>query len=265
VVQASILARSERSQVVLQTVVPSYNGDLRMMGKSEVLQEMRVPYQEALQKAEITAKDYKLRLKTVLDEGEPFTRILSLAEEENVDLIVITADRQNLLQKIPIGEITGKVISNSQKDILVVPAEANLRLERVLLAYDGSNDSKKALDVAIELSLNYGSELTIVTAYEVELEGFSYSPDIWDLEVQKAGDLQKKAAELAEKRGIRNLKTVLRHGKAAPEICSLAQSIHAGLIIIGCKAMNPMTKMLQGNVVGKVISNGLIPVWICKS
>lgn len=263
-IQASILARSEKSQLVLQSVVPPYDGDLRIMGRSEVLNDMKVPYQDALIKAETTAKAYDLKLKSVLDEGEPFAQILDLAEKERVDLIVMNMDRSNPAQHIPIGEITSKVISSSDKDVLVVPENAELRFEKMLLAYDKSEASQTALMKATDLSLCYGSELTITTAYEVPLEAFSYAPDIWDDEIKKASQLLQKAKKFAEEKGVRRLNTVLKHGKAAKEICTLARSIGAGLIVVGCKKIGSMKKMLQGNVVEKVVHNGDIPVWVSK-
>ncbi len=263
-VQASILARSEGSRIVLQSVVPSYNGDLRMMGHTEALEEMRTPYRNALDKAHATAKVFNLRPKTVFEEGEPGNQILSLAEKEQVDLIVINLDSRNLAQRIPFGEVTAKIISDSKKDILVIPESSELKLERILLAFDQSDASRIALNRAIELSLTYGSELTIFNAYEIALEGFSYSPGIWNDEVKKAKKLLYEAEKLAQSRGVRLLNTVMKHGKVSQEISEFAKSLNAGLIVLGCKKGGSIRKMLQGNVVGRVINNRTIPVWISK-
>jgi len=263
--QASSLARSEKSQVVLLSVVPSYDGDLRMMGKSRVLQQMRDPYREALQHAENTAREFGLPLQSFLDEGEPFSRILMLAEQEKVDLIVINRNEQFLVDRIPIGADTSKVISQSTSDILVVPEKASLRLDRILLAFDKSEASRKALHRAIDLSVAYGSELTIMTAFEVPLEGFAYSPEIWEKDAEKAKQLLQQAKDIAESNGVRHLNTVVRHGKASTEICELAKKIDAGLIVVGCKPINSMRKYLLGNVVEKVVRNKTNPVWISKS
>jgi nucleotide-binding universal stress UspA family protein len=262
--QASLLARSEKSQLLLQSVVPAYEGDLRMMGRSEVLEEMRNPYQEALEKAVNTAREFNLSTRSFLDEGEPFARILSLAEKENVDLIVVNKDRHFPIDRIPIGESASKVISRSEKDILVVPEKSSLRLDSILLAYDKTEASQKALKRAIDLTVAYGSELTIMTAFEVPLEGFSYSPDLWDKDVKTAKKQLEQASDIAREAGVRHIKSVLRHGKASQQICKLATEINAGLIVLGCRSVHAVKKVLHGNVVDNVVRNDAFPVWIAK-
>lgn len=263
--QASTLARSEKSQVLLLSVVPAYEGDLRMMGNADVLQQMRLPFRNALLQAEKTVKDFDLRLTSVLEEGEPHSSILSLAEREGVDLIVMNRDGHNPVNMLPIGAVTSKVISQSRNDILVIPEKASLNPERILLAYDKTEASGRALKRAIDLSLAYGSELTIATAFEIPLEGFAYSPTIWEKDVEKARQLQEQAAKIAKKGGVRHLKTVLKHGTAASEICKLARSIDAGLIVAGGKPVQSVKKYLPGRVLEKIIRNDTHAVWICKN
>ena len=171
--QASALARSEKSQLLLLSVVPAYNGDLRMMGRSEVLDEMRLPYKNGLKRAENTAREFSIPSKAILDEGEPFDELLKQAEIENVDLMVIHRNDHHLSERISMGFAEGKVISQCSRDILVVPEKASLQLDRILVAYDKTESSKQALNRAIEFSNAYGSELTIASAFEVPLEGFS--------------------------------------------------------------------------------------------
>jgi nucleotide-binding universal stress UspA family protein len=263
--QASSLARSEKSQMVLLSVVPAYNGDLRMLGRSEVLQEMRIPYREALEKAKATVQRFDLPLKSIFEEGELSSSIVSLSDQEEVDLIVISQNDHHPTDRIPIGAIAGKVINHTGRDVLVVPEDASLHLDRIVLAYDKTDSSKIALNKAIELSLSYGAELTIITAFEIPLEGFTYSPEIWEKDVEKARQLQQQAREIAESRGVRHLKTVLKHGKPAAEISNFARSIDAGLIVIGCKPIHSVKKAFMGNVVERMIRNHTIPVWISKS
>jgi nucleotide-binding universal stress UspA family protein len=49
--QSLAWALSEESNVVLVSVVPGYEGDLRLMGDSSILQSMRQPYIQALDRA----------------------------------------------------------------------------------------------------------------------------------------------------------------------------------------------------------------------
>ncbi len=263
--QISPLARSEKSQLVLLSVVPSYDGDLRIMGKRKVLSHLKNSYKEALVTAENTAKVHELNQKSILEEGEPFEEILGLANRENFDLIVVS-NRSSLLGGfIPIAGNATKVVNHGNTDILVIPKQASLDLKHILLAYDDSNGAQKALKRAIDLSVAYGSKLTILTAYEVpQEEMYANSRDIWDRNYGEGMQLLKNAEKVAEKSGVRNLKTEIRRGSASWEICELARNIKAGLIIMGSNQKNILTKALKENVMKQVIRNESIPVWIAK-
>jgi len=263
--EVSALARSEQSQLVLLSVVPSYDGDLRLMGKKDVLVELKDSYIKALVNAENVAKAYNLNRKSVLQEGDPFSQILNLAENENVDLIVVDKKSSTFMDLVPVSAIDTKMISQSSADILVIPEDAPLNLDRILLAYDASEGAKVALKRSIDLSVTYGSELTIVTAFEVPLEGFNYEHNIWDKSYGDAMKLLDEAKKIAEEHGVRHIKTIKRHGKPSREICELARTIKAGLIILGFNHKNVIKKYLTENVMEQVIRNNSNPVWIAKS
>ncbi len=264
--QISALARSEKSHLVLVSVIPPFeDGNLRFMGKKKVLDDLIASYKTALENAGNLAKEYGISQKSVLEEGEPFAKILSMAEKEHVDLIVVDTKSSILWGLIPNSSIAPKVVSQSVSDILVVPDKANLNLDRLLLAYDDSKSSMEALKRAIELSVAYGSELTIVKAYEVALEGFSYDQSIWNETSRKAKEALDDAGLIAQREGVRKVETVMRHGKASTEICELARKINAGLIIMGSRPKNILKKMLVENVMEKVIRNESVPVWIAKN
>ena len=110
----------------------------------------------------------------------------------------------------------------------------------------------------------YGSEVTVITAFEVPLEGFVFSPGMWDKIQAEAKRLQDSVIQMARDRGVRAIEGVLRHGKPTDEICDLARDIKAGVIIMGCKQRSAVKKWFLGNVMQHVICNDSTPVWITK-
>ena len=201
---------------------------------------------------------------SILEEGEPHIRILELAKRERVDLIVVNKAGSLLGGLIPFSGMASIVAAQSNTDILVIPQNASLNLERILLAFDESAESEAALNRAIELSVAYGSELTIMNAFEVPLEGFSYKQEIWDEVHQKAIELLKIAEKAAKNDGVRHLKTEMKHGRAAGEIHKLARAIQTGLIILGSHQKKVLKNILLENVMNQVIRNDTNPVWIAK-
>ena len=205
-----------------------------------------------------------LNQKSILEEGEPYAEILSLAKKENFDLIVVNSRASLLGGLIPVPGNATKVVNQSDTDILVIPQLASLNLEHILLAYDASNGANKALKRSIDLSVAYGSKLTIVTVFEVPQEGYTNKRNVWDKNYREAKQLLENAKKIAEKSGVRHLKTEIRRGNASWEICKLARNLEAGLIMLGTNQKNAIKKALMENVMEQVIRNESIPVWIVK-
>lgn len=84
------LARAENCEVVIISVAPLYNGDLRLMGDLRILKDQTQPFKTTLETAHQIAESFGIKVKTVLKEGEAHEQILTQADSNNTDLIVIT-------------------------------------------------------------------------------------------------------------------------------------------------------------------------------
>ncbi len=78
-------------RLVAVSVAPQYNGDLRLLGVQDAGKLIRQPCDAALSRCEATAREAGVEVKTICALGEPYARLIELAEEENSDLIVIGA------------------------------------------------------------------------------------------------------------------------------------------------------------------------------
>src|SRR5450830_110788 len=83
------LAVDEKSWITVVAVVPYYQGDLDMTGVGDLLAAMRKPAEDALTSAKKIAEEERALIKTVLEEGETYERILDVADAENSDLIIM--------------------------------------------------------------------------------------------------------------------------------------------------------------------------------
>ncbi len=263
--QSLALARSEKSSLELVSVVPTFKGDLRMMGNTAALSEQQLVIQEVLDKGFEISNSYDVDAKPVLLKGEPYEEINHRADETGADLIVLCKKNPYHMDLIPIGAVTTKVISQSKKDVLVISKEGSLSLERIVLAFDNSENAKKAAHKAIKLALAYGAELTIASVFEVPLEGFTMSPDLWSKIGCEARQVQESIADLAREKGVRKVKTILRSGTTYLELIKLSREIGAGVIMMGARRKSGIFKFRLGNVMERMICNGFIPVWVVNS
>ena len=79
-------------------------------------------YDEAKENAELMAKEFPegYNIKTMVKTGFPAETINKVAEEERVELIVISASGKSGLHKFIIGSVAEKVLKTSEIDVLLV-------------------------------------------------------------------------------------------------------------------------------------------------
>ena len=77
---------------------------------------------EAKENAELMAKEFPegYNIKTMVKTGFPAETINKVAEEEGVELIVISASGKSGLHKFIIGSVAEKVLKTSEIDVLLV-------------------------------------------------------------------------------------------------------------------------------------------------
>jgi universal stress protein A len=126
---------------------------------------------------------------------------------------------------------------------------------KILVAVDLSNDSKKVIDTAVRMAGKDSGKLHLV--HVVEPVAAAYSMDIYAVNIN---ELQQEAINLAEKKlekigsdlGIAKERVHSLLGAPAPEIRSLANEIGADAIVIGSHGHSGW-KILLGSTATKVL------------
>ena len=135
---------------------------------------------------------------------------------------------------------------------------------RILLATDGSSEAELAATTAVDLAKSTDSELHVVHVGE-------YLPTILAQTEEEPAQLDREARELLDEQ-VRRIEgaegTVkeahLRLGRADEEIVDLAQSIGAGLIVMGSRGHGRIRRALMGSVSDSVVRHAPCPVTIVR-
>lgn len=136
---------------------------------------------------------------------------------------------------------------------------------RILIAIDGSNNSKRAAKHAAWLA-SVNPEASIVALYVLNYDR-TRTDVIQDADVQ---DLHLYRSELIEpildefKKKQVKYELVIRHGESGPTIVSFADEESFDLVIIGSRGLNSFQEMLLGSVSHKVAKRVSAPVLIIK-
>ncbi len=258
------LAQNEISWIMVVSVIPPYTGDLDLVAVGNIMASMRKPFEEALKKAQEIADKHKVLIKTVCEEGEPYERIIDLAQAENCDLIVMGRRGLRRLERVLVGSVTARVIGYSPIDVLVIPRDTTVGFKKVLIATDGSKFSKAAEKKAIDFAKSYGGELTIISVVDVPPEFYAESPNTVDELVNKAKSYVEAVKKEAESSGVK-AETIVKEGESFWVITETAKDIGADLIVMGSYGRTGLKRLLMGSVTEKVIGYAPCPVLVVKS
>ncbi|MFZ5776240.1 MAG: universal stress protein [Thermodesulfobacteriota bacterium] len=259
--QASRLAREDQSWIKVLAVLPAYEGDLELIGVGSIKETMNGPGQQLLAEAKAIADEEGVHILTNLEQGEPYERIVHVAEDENCDLIIMGRRGLGKLERGLMGSVTARVIGHTLKDVLVVPQESVLSWERPLVALDGSPYGNSALETAFSIAQARGVELTGVSVAYTNDEVFALAPEMVNDLIDQSKDVLEKARLRAGAMDVR-LTPVVREGEPHEAILAAAEKLPASLIILGSHGRKGFTRLLMGSVTEKVIGLGHFPVLV---
>lgn len=147
-----------------------------------------------------------------------------------------------------LGNLFSQLVQRCPRPILAVPSGANLEMERMMLAYDGSPKADEALFVATYLASRWPLSLTVVT---VETEHTS------------AQALERAKAYL-EEQGVFDATFVLRPMPIAEAVLETAAAYNIDYLIMGGFGFRPMMHFMLGSTVDEILRRFKHPILICR-
>jgi nucleotide-binding universal stress UspA family protein len=131
---------------------------------------------------------------------------------------------------------------------------------KVLVAYDGSADSKRALEAAA--NLDGGSELTVISVVPVTYSGRGGGIDPTSNVEDHRAALNEARDWLAE-RG-REAKTAEVIGHPADAIVRAAEQGDFELIVIGSRGLNAVERFVAGSTSARVVAHAPCNVLVVR-
>ncbi|WP_254761996.1 universal stress protein [Natrinema marinum] len=131
--------------------------------------------------------------------------------------------------------------------------------DTVVIATDGSDSVKRAVDVALDLAGRFDAEvhaLSVIDASEVDA-----SPQQLRDELETALETTADAAlATVENRAQRDVTTAVRKGHPAVETCEYARDVDADAIATGTRGRHGENRLLLGSVAERIVRTSPVPV-----
>lgn len=261
--QAIKLSEIEKSWIKVLAVVPSYEGDLSLIGVSNIKEAIDGPTEKLLEEAKSIADAAGVSIMSNIEHGEAYDRIVDIADSENCDLIVMGRRGLHRIQRMLMGSVTSRVIGYSGKDVLVVPRDASIGWNNILLSTDGSKYSEVATSQAINFAKSYGGDLMAVSVVDVNDEFYALAPHLVEQMVEKSKAVLENVLKKAEALSIKT-EVAVKEGEAYMKIIEVANEKKADVIFMGSHGRTGIKKLLIGSVTEKAIGHSPCPVMVVK-
>ena len=230
---------------------------------------LRIGEKACIQSKDMIAAEFGINVQSLLCEGDPAEVILDVAKGKKADLIVLGTYGRKGLNRLLMGSVTSSVIAEAPTDVLVVKkpcTECTGQYRSVLVPFDGSDFSRRALARACELSkLDHASVtvLYVIPRYEEMLDFFK-TESIRKSLYQEADKIMKAAIELAAGQKVDQITTRIEEGSSADRITETADKIKNDLIVMGSHGYRGVNKAIMGSTTERVIMTANCPILVVR-
>lgn len=137
--------------------------------------------------------------------------------------------------------------------------------QNILIAYDGSPHSERALKVAVEFAKCAGASLTLLNAYD-KIPDYLGEPNFQEMlnrTVVAARDMMLKVLSDVREQGLTASMNVLE-GPPAEAILRVVETEHHDLIVMGSRGLGLFQELLLGSVSERVLRHAKVPVLLVR-
>jgi nucleotide-binding universal stress UspA family protein len=131
----------------------------------------------------------------------------------------------------------------------------------ILVAYDGSDHSQKALDLAVKIARDSDGQLKVLFAFDKvpTIFGDDETERFIERAMSKGRDILGEATAHLHEAGI-EFSTIIVEGPAADAILRVSQTEGCDLIVMGSRGRGMVQGLLLGSVSYRVLHHAQIPV-----
>ncbi len=266
-IEASNRARKHGGKVIMVHAVFFDNEEFGI-APEQLDKRMKIGEKACIESKEKITSEFGIEVQSLLCEGDPPDVILDVAQGKKADLIVLGTYGRRGLNRLLMGSVTSRIILDSPADVLVVKkpcTECTGEYASVLVPYDGSDFSKRALNRACQIAKQDNSSVTVlyvIPRYE-EMLNFFKTESIRKSLMQEAEKIMESAKEFAAIQGL-VIKTEVSEGYAPDRIAEIAKERDHDLIVIGSHGYRGMNKAIMGSTTERVILSAGCPILVVR-
>ena len=192
---------------------------------------------------------------------DPAAAIVDYAQNEAIDLIVMSSHGHSGVERWALGSVTERVVRHAPCPIFVVRSTTPMR--RILIPLDGSELAEAALAPALEVARLLGAAVTLLRVAHItvpdditiaQLEGFEHGlgEGLRHGAVERAESYLQATRVQCQAEDL-PVDSVVLEGRPAPEILDYAAHHNVDLIAMATHGRSGIRRWIYGSVSEKVL------------
>jgi len=190
----------------------------------------------------------------IVEYEDPAETILRVAKDEKYDLVVMGNRGETEAEVSSLGSVAEKVSRHAECPVFIVKQKT--KISKILVAIDGSENSKKALEHAVQLAQKHKAKITLLNVGEAKLFGFK--PEVAkDIGEHILSDAATKVKEV-------RFNKQLEFGNPAETIIEVAKKGNYDIIVVGSRGVSSVKRFFLGSVSDDVSHHAQCSVLIVR-
>lgn len=232
-----------KSYTMSETVVKEITGHYVQQGKG------------IIEGAAALFEEEGIKTDTVFDEyTDPAEAIIKEIDQKKYSLMVVGNRGETEAETFSLGSNADKIATHANCSVLIV--KKGTELSKILVAIDGSDDAKNALNQAVQLASKFKANITLLNVQHSAL--FKLKPEV----TKKIGEgILSEAAN--EVKGVKFDKKV-EFGNPAETIINVAEKGKYDLIVVGRRGLSTVKRFFLGSISDDVSHHAKCSVLIAR-
>ena len=252
---AVFMAKLHKADIILLHIIESYSfasAITSAFGKSQSEFEDKIESTAKDKLQQLTEKlhhDSGMKVTHITEKGKIYKRIISIAEENQADIIIMGTHGVSGFQDFLVGSNTYRVVISAPCPVISVQAHSRkIGFKDIVLPIDNSHSSRQKVKYAVEIAKHYNSIIHIA--------GMMTMSDV-DLQRRFEVKVHQVQAYLEEHEVVHTVK-VFKTDNSPTTTMNYASQINADLLIIMTEQEG--SGIFMGNYAQQIINQSKIPV-----
>lgn len=196
-------------------------------------------------------KEYGINAKKIVSEGNITNEINAIANDDNMDLIVMGTRGKDSQSDLFFGSNAYRLITKTNKPIMTINQDSKVNgYQNILLPIDLSFHSKQKVNYAIDMAKAFNSNIITLGIYDENEKNNLYKLQIIEEQIKK----------ICEKKGVEHIGFIEKTKHRISKTLSVAKRNHVDVIITMTDQTIELSKSLLSTYDHELINQSKIPV-----